>query len=167
MAETLKNITLTGFDELIDAIKKAEGNSEAAAERAAMAGANVYESTLRAECSASNVPGDLVALIRKEVKSSGNGFISVKVGWAVPGYDRRNPAPAFKVIFLNYGTGRRMTRQGGQRVKMPDGSWRIVSTNRGAITKRGFIARAKSRSKARIKAAQKSALEEILKELTS
>lgn len=161
------NITLVGFDEMIQKIEKASGDVMAAAEKAAHAGANAYEATLRAECAASHVPGDLVAEIKNEV-ARGNlpDTIKVKVGWRVPGYDRKNPAPAFKVIFLNYGTPRRSTKTGGQRVKLKTGEWVTVKQDRGAIQARDFIGRAKKRAKAQIKQAEQAAFDEVIRGLS-
>lgn len=142
-------LKLEGFDELIQRIEKAGGDSDKAARKARDDGAVALEQALKAECNAANVPSSLSSQIR--VKSeSGNGSYKAKVGWDVPGYDPTNPAPAFKAMFLNYGTPRRQTRAGA---------------NRGLIVARGFIQKAKRKGGRAVKKAERDAFIKIIKEL--
>jgi predicted enzyme related to lactoylglutathione lyase len=140
-------IQLTGFDSLLNKIKKAGGNIEAATWDAARAGGRVYYETLIAECRRSGVPEHLINKIRFNClrDSSGNRF-AVVVGWYMDEYDPANPADGYKVVFLNYGTPRRESSKG----------------DRGYITGRGFIGRAKKKAHRPIKQAQENFLKKIL-----
>lgn len=157
-------LEISGFDDLIQKINNANINSIQAAQQAAKAGANVVKNQLISECKTSGVPNKLISSIRIKEKTSGSS-VSEQVGWDVPGYNPRNIADAYKVIFLNYGTPRRTTRKSKQRAIMPDGSWVTLGNNRGEITSRDFIKRAKSRSKSKIKKAQIECLKKILREV--
>ena len=157
-------LKLSGFEDLIKKINSSNVNSIKAAQQAAKAGAEAAKNQLISECKTSGVPNKLINSIRIKEKISGN-TVSDQVGWDVPGYNPRNIADAYKVIFLNYGTPRRITRKSKQRAIMPDGSWVTLGNDRGAITSRDFIKRAKSRSKSKIKNAQIDCFKKILKEL--
>ena len=156
-------LKLSGFEDLIKKINSSNVNSIKAAQQAAKAGAEAAKNQLISECKTSGVPNKLINSIRIKEKISGN-TVSDQVGWDVPGYNPRNIADAYKVIFLNYGTPRRITRKSKQRAIMPDGSWVTLGNDRGAITSRDFIKRAKSRSKSKIKNAQIDCFKKILKE---
>lgn len=144
-------IQVTGFDSLLNKIKKAGGNIEAATWDAARAGGRVYYEMLVAECRRSGVPEHLINKIRFNClrDSSGNRF-AVVVGWYMDEYDPANPADGYKVVFLNYGTPRRESSKG----------------DRGYITGRGFIGRAKKKAHRPIKQAQENFLKKILDGLT-
>lgn len=144
MARKGINVTLTGFDELLSKIEKADGNIDEAVKKAVNAGASTAEQELRGQASASGVPGHLVGQVGKEVKHYGNTY-RVKVGWKLGEYNPRNLSDGFKVLFLNYGTPHRQLR--------------------GQIAARGFIARAKKKAKPKIKKAQEEALRSILSDL--
>lgn len=142
-------LSLTGFDDLLNDIEKAQGSAAQAAAEAVKEGADEYKKQLTAAANAADVPADLVNKIQKTVKVK-NDFVSARVGWNVPAYNPKNPADAFKVIFLNYGTPRRTTRSGA---------------NRGKINPRGFIGKAKRAARSKIKKAQENALKKILGDL--
>lgn len=145
-------IQVNGFDSLLKKIQKAGGDIEAATWDAARAGGRVYYNTLVEECKRSNVPDNLINKIRFNClrESSGNRY-AVVVGWYMDEYDPANPADGYKVVFLNYGTPRRTTESGA---------------NRGYITGRGFIGRAKKKAQKPIKAAQEQFLKKIVDGLT-
>lgn len=138
------------FDKLLKKIEKAGGDIESATWDAARKGGRVYYQHLVEECKKSNVPDDLINRIRFncERDSSGNRY-AVVVGWVMDNYNPDNPSAGYKVVFLNYGTPRRETRFG----------------NRGFITGRGFIGRAKRRSRTPIKKAQETFLNDLLRGL--
>ena len=138
------------FDSLLNKIKNAGGDIEAATWNAARAGGRVYYNTLVEECKRSNVPDHLINKIRFNClrDSSGNRF-AVVVGWYMDAYDPANPADGYKVVFLNYGTPRRESSKG----------------NRGYITGRGFIGRAKKKAQKPIKQAQREFLNKVLGDL--
>lgn len=157
MAKTSSYASKTGvaisvnFDSLLNKIKKAGGDIERATWDAARKGGRVYYETLIAECKASGVPDNLIKQIRFNClrESNGNRY-AVVVGWYMDEYDPANPADGYKVVFLNYGTPRRETRTGAER---------------GYITGRGFIGRAKRKAQRPIKNAQEELLKSILGDL--
>lgn len=157
MAKTSSYASKTGvaisvnFDSLLNKIKKAGGDIERATWDAARKGGRVYYETLIAECKASKVPDNLIKQIRFNClrESNGNRY-AVVVGWYMDEYDPANPADGYKVVFLNYGTPRRETRTGAER---------------GYITGRGFIGRAKRKAQRPIKNAQEELLKSILGDL--
>ena len=140
------------FDTLLKKIKKAGGDIEAATWDAARKGGRIYYNNLVEECKRSNVPDHLINKIRFNClrDSSGNRF-AVVVGWLMENYNPNDPADGYKVVFLNYGTPRRETSTGADR---------------GYISGRGFIGRAKRKSTKPIKEAQQNFLNDLLKDLT-
>ena len=158
MARTASYAVKTGvavsvnFDSLLNKIKKAGGDIEAATWDAARAGGRVYYQYLVEECKRSGVPEHLIDKISFNcLRDSGGNRFAVVVGWKIPNYNPNDPADVFKVIFLNYGTPRRETSTGA---------------NRGYINGRGFIGRARKKAVRPIKAAQEELLNKILKGLT-
>ncbi len=138
-----------GFEELLEEIKAADGDTERVIKAAAESGAQAYKQALNAECRASGVPSDVIQEIEKTV-TAGKDYASARVGWKMGGYNPENPSAGYKAVFLNYGTPRRTTKTGA---------------NRGKVTKKGFIANAKRKARSKIKKAQKEALENILSRL--
>jgi hypothetical protein len=156
MARTASYATKTGIAvtvnsySLLNQIKKAGGDIEAATWDAARAGGRIYYQHLVEECKRSGVPDHLIDKIRFNClrDASGNRY-AVVVGWYMDAYDPTNPADGYKVVFLNYGTPRRESTKG----------------NRGFITGRGFIGRAKRKAQRPIKEAQKEFLNKVLGDL--
>lgn len=140
MARSKISVTINGFDELIEQIRKAEGDVDGAIQKAVNAGADVVEQELIAQCNAANVPASITNEITKTVERSGNEY-RIKVGWKLGEYNPKNISQGFKALFLNYGTPHR--------------------SEHGKIKARGFISKAKKASLKKVKAAQQSALEEI------
>lgn len=158
MARTASYAAKTGvavsvnFDSLLNKIKKAGGDIEAATWDAARAGGRVYYQYLVEECKRSGVPEHLIDKISFNcLRDSGGNRFAVVVGWKIPNYNPNDPADVYKVIFLNYGTPRRETSTGA---------------NRGYINGRGFIGRARKKAVRPIKAAQEELLNKILKGLS-
>ncbi len=153
------------FEELIDKIKKADGNINGAIMKAAKQGAQAYKTTLVNECNSSGVPANVIEAIKTECKSNSSGDkAKAVVGWRLDVYDKEKPSEGYKALFLNYGTPHRFTKEGGQRVQI-NGKWVTLGTDRGHVDGRGFITRAKKKAKSKIKRAQEDALKEILKGL--
>lgn len=148
MARTRLTLSLNA-QHMLESIRRANGDVDAAARGATQAGADAYESALIAACQNANVPHSVTNHIQKEVTRSGNKYTAV-VGWRLQNYDPTNPSEGFNAIFLNYGTPRRTTTNGA---------------NRGAIVGRGFIGKAKRMSKSSIKQAQEDFLSNILRGL--
>lgn len=139
------------FSPLLESIKEAGGDVDAAAVTAAQKSADVIAAELRAEAQASSVPTSITNEITQSVDvESGGNRISCSVGWDMPTYNPRKPAAGYKAVFLNYGTPKRKTRKGA---------------NRGKIEPCGFIARAKRAAAPKVKKAQRKALQEILRGL--
>ena len=139
------------FSPLLESIKNAGGDVDAAAVAAAKKSADVIAEELRAEAQASNVPASITNEITQNVDvENGGNRISCSVGWKMPQYNPRNPAAGYKAVFLNYGTPQRKTSKGASR---------------GKIEPRGFIARAKKAATPKVKKAQRKALQEILRGL--
>lgn len=157
-------LEISGFDDLIQKINNSKMNSTKVAHQVAKAGANAAKNLLISECKASGVSNNLISGIRIKEKILGDS-VSEQVGWDVPGYNPRNIADAYKVIFLNYGTSRRTTRKSKQRIMLFDGSWITLGNDRGAMISRNFIGRAKSKAKKTIKKAQVECVKKILREL--
>ena len=158
MARTASYATKTGIAvtvnsySLLNQIKKAGGDIEAATWEATRAGGRIYYQHLVEECKRSGVPDHLINKIRFNcLRDSGGNRFAVVVGWAMPNYNPNDPADVYKVIFLNYGTPRRETGTGA---------------NRGYITGRGFIGRARKKSVKPIKEEHNKVLNKILKGLT-
>lgn len=162
-------LVTVGFDSLLEKIKDAQGDVEAAAWDAARKGAKEMYDELKSEAEASGVPPELTAWptlsMQAERDESGNRF-GCKVGWKVGDYDPNNPSPAHKVIFLNYGTPRRYVKSKAYQHIRLGGEWVTVSDDRGRIDARGFIGRAKKKARPKVKKAQEAALRKILEELT-
>lgn len=170
MANATKNVlSFDGFDDLIDRIKKANGDAPKAAKKAVQEGAAVYHAVLYDKCKAAGVPDDLLDGIEEKIEADASGErITATVGWRLPQYDPTNPADGYKVIFFNYGTARReVLTNKPLRVRI-DGQWKTLNRNhkgRGAEIKRGFIGAAKKAAKKKIKQAEENALNSILKDL--
>ena len=153
------------FAPLLEKIQKAGGDVEEATWEAARKGAKVMYDELYAQANADGVPASVTDSIRFQAErdASGNRY-ACKVGWAIGEYDPKNPSVAHKAIFLNYGTPRRTVKTDKMHLNI-DGKWRTVGTDRGYITARGFIGRAKKKARPKIKKTQEEALQKILEGL--
>lgn len=139
------------FSGLLEKIRAAEGDVEAAAWTAAKKGAKIMYDELQTQCDASGVPQNIKSGITFQAERDGKGNrFACKVGWRVPAYDPKNPSVAHKAIFLNYGTPHRYTEGGADR---------------GFVDGKGFIGRAKKKARPKIKKEQEAALREILEGL--
>lgn len=152
------------FDGLLEAIKAAGGDVDKAAMQAAKECAETMHSELVSECNASGVPSSVSSKIEHGVNVTGGGNVyEVRAGWKMGDYNPENPSAAYKAVFLNYGTARRVARK---KSHVPYGGDWATTANRGQIVGRGFIQRAKKSAGKKVKKVQKEALEKMLKELT-
>lgn len=152
------------FEPLLERIKEAGGDMEEATWTAARKGAKAMFDELKAECAASGVPSSVSDAItfQAERDDAGNRF-ACSVGWRMPPYNPRELTAGYKAVFLNYGTPHRYAKT-GVHVNV-GGRWITLGDDRGSITGRGFIGRAKKKARPKIKKAQEEALQEILRGL--
>ena len=165
MAKASLKLTVD-FKKLLEDIKDAGGDVELAAMKTAVKCAEAMHEELVSECNASGVPSNVSGEIQHNVNAtSGGNVYEIEAGWKMGDYNPKNPSAGYKAVFLNYGTARRTTKA---RVVHQNigGNWVTLGTDRGAITARGFIGRAKKSAGKRVKKIQKEALQEMLKELT-
>lgn len=138
-------LKLSGFDDLFEQIKKAEGNVDEAAERCLKESAQVMQSELVAQMQKSGVDSDLIARMpQPEVKREGNALIA-RVGYKKGAYNPDDLSDGYKVVFLNYGTPKR--------------------SKHGKVEAKGFIDRAQRKAKKQIKQKQEETLKSIIGEL--
>lgn len=144
-------LELTGFNELLEAIQKAQGNTKKIVNDCMEKEADIAKQALEDECHKSKVADSVTNEIRKKPIKWDGDTAKCSVGWEIGNYDPKNLSAGFKAIFINYGTPKRTTSKG---------------YNRGEVEGRGFIKRAKTKTKKLAKAEHKAALTQILKDLT-
>jgi len=138
-------LKLSGFDDLFEQIKKAEGNVDKAAEQCLKESAQIMQSELKAQMQKSGVDSDLIdRMPSPEIQTDGNSMIA-RVGYKKGAYNPDNLSDGFKVVFLNYGTPRR--------------------SKHGKVEAKGFIDKAQRKAKKQIKKAQEATLKKIIGEL--
>lgn len=138
-------LKLSGFDELFEQIKKAEGNVDEAAEQCLQESAQIMQSELKAQMQKSGVDSDLIdRMPTPEFKRDGNSMIA-RVGYKKGAYNPNDISDGYKVVFLNYGTPKRSMH--------------------GKIVARGFIDKAQRKAKRQIKQKQEETLKKIIGEL--
>lgn len=155
------------FSELLEDIKDAGGDVDKAAKQLADECAKTMHNELVSECNASGVPASVSGEVQHNVTSTagGNTYL-IEAGWKMGDYNPKNPSAGYKAVFLNYGTPRRAVK-GSKRVhRNVNGAWVTLKQDRGAVTARGFIDRAKKSARKKIKKTQTEALKQMLKELT-
>lgn len=157
-------LTLKGFEKMLEDLHAAGGDVDKAAKRAVDEGAKIVEQELKAECAASGVPSSVSSEITTTIEGSGNRY-SAKVGWKMGNYNPNDLSAGYKAVFLNYGTGKRQTKNENVRAAVY-GEWATLGRNRGQMQPRGFITRAKENSRKKMRKVQKQILEEALKELS-
>lgn len=138
-------LNLTGFNNILAEIQKANGNVNSSTEKCIKAGAEIMQNELTSKMRSANVKDDLISRMPDyQIETSGNKY-TARVGYEKGAYDPTNPSDGFKVVFLNYGTPRR--------------------TQHGKVKARGFIQAAKKAARPKIKKEQEKTLDEILKGL--
>lgn len=138
-------LKLSGFDDLLEQIRRAEGDVDKASERCLKESAQVMHNELTAQMQKAGVASDLIARMPPpEIERDGNSMIA-RVGYKPTQYDPTKPSDYFKAIFLNYGTPHR--------------------SKHGKVKARGFIGKAQRKAKSQIKKKQEETLNEIIEEL--
>ena len=155
------------FGGMLEDIKRAGGDVGSAAAKVAKECAKTVHDELVSECSASGVPSNISREITEKVtETAGGNVYTVEVGWELGNYNPKNISAGYKAVFLNYGTARRTVRNKSLQHRNINGSWVTIGENRGSVSGRGFIARARNSANKKVKRTQKDALKDILKGLT-
>lgn len=138
-------LQLSGFDDLFEQIKKAEGNVDKAAEQCLQESAQIMQSELKAQMQKSGVDSDLInRMPTPEIEKNGNAMIA-RVGYKKGAYNPNDLSDGYKVVFLNYGTPKR--------------------SKHGKVEAKGFIDKAQRKAKKPIKKKQEETLKKIIGEL--
>lgn len=138
-------LQLSGFDDLFEQIKKAEGNVDKAAEQCLQESAQVMQSELKTQMQKSGVDSDLIdRMPPPELKRDGNTLIA-RVGYKKGAYNPDDLSDGYKAVFLNYGTPKR--------------------SKHGKVEAKGFIDKAQRKAKKQIKKKQEETLKKIIGEL--
>ncbi len=148
-------LQVKGFDEMLERVKRAGGNVDAAARQCMEQSVRVLESNLKKEAEASGAPTSTVS---HSVTSNGNR-ISGETGWKLGEYDSSNPSEGYEAMFTEFGTGRYSARGKGKDRQTAAGH------NRGSTEPRPFMAAARKKSAKPIRAIQEETLQNIVKEL--
>lgn len=147
-------LNIDGFDELLAAVKRAQGNVEKAAEECARRSARVLESNLKREAEAS---GADTSEVRTEIKHDALK-LRANVGWKLGSYDSKNPSQGYRAMFVEYGTGKFSDRGKGKDRQTAAGY------NRGSTLPHPFMNNARKKSEKPIHAIQEEMLQNIAKE---
>ena len=154
-AKSFMELNYSGFDDFLEKIKEMGKDVDKAAEKATKANSQTALTCLVHEARKSGVPEDIIrtAHIKTDMNRS-HGYYHAEVGWDKGAYDPKNPSDAYKVIFMNYGTVRRKTRQGYNRGAVPAPNSKIKPL---------FIKRAKAKAKRVIRKEQQELLDSIIR----
>ena len=141
-------ITLTGVEELIKKIEKANGNIEIASEKCIRESAEIMQAELKTamRTSKGGVSENLINRMPNYTIENNGAKVTAHVGYRSTSFNPKNPSDYHKAIFANYGTPHR--KQHGQEKA------------------RRFVAKAKRSAKPKIKSQQEETLNAILKDLT-
>lgn len=138
-------IKFKGFEDTIQRIKNAGGSVDKAVETCMKQSADIVDAELKSQMQAAAVPAQLItAMSPPRVFRDGNTFVA-KVGYEKGEFDPKNPSDAYKIVFLNYGTPKRMKH--------------------GKVKARGFIQKARRKALPKVKKQQEQMLNEILARL--
>jgi hypothetical protein len=145
-------LSLTGFEELAEALNKAGKNVDVEGRKCfEKCAENVYDA-LEAKAREAGLAENLIEKI-DEIITEKHGLWAYYVGWKKTRYNPRNLSPWAKVAFFNYGTPMRKTKSGqnrGQETAHPEGT-------------HGFIKKAKLAARQKNKKLQKDTLTRIAK----
>ena len=139
-------ISLTGFEELLKKIEKANGNIEQASMRCIKESADIMQTELKSAMISTGISADLVNRMPNYRLENSGARVTARVGYPETSYNPKNPSDYHKAIFANYGTPHRK-KYGEEKA-------------------RRFIVRAKRAARKKIKAQQERTLNDILKDLT-
>ena len=147
-------LNLDGFDDLLAAVKRAQGSVEKAARECAERSARVLESNLKSEAEAS---GSDASEVKADIKQDALKF-RVEVGWKLGDYNAENPSQGYRAMFVEYGTGKFSERGKGKDRETAAGA------NRGSTLPSPFMNDARKKSEKSIHAIQEDMLKNIAKE---
>lgn len=140
-------LKMSGWAEYIEKLERAGKKIDPIAQECAEQSAKIAEAELTAAASQAGVDSDLVSEIETKINQNGNTY-EVSVGWKKGVYDAKRLSTGYKMIFLNYGTGRRQTK---------------LKLNRGKMSALGFIQSGKKEAAKNIKKLQRKKVKELLK----
>lgn len=141
-------LNLTGFDDLLKKIEKADGDIQKASEQCIKQSAEIMQTELKSamHSAGGGVDEDLINRMPNYTIESNAAKVTARVGYKATSYNPNNLSDYFKAMFAQYGTPHR--KKHGQE------------------SARNFITKAKKAAKPKIKAQQQKTLNEILKDLT-
>lgn len=147
MAKAKAKLTLTGFDDLLEQIQKAEGDIKRATEVALKEGATVLVKAYETQARSNGVPQKSIAALNVDPPKWTGNRCEAGAGFKLGAYDPENPSGGYIAMFENYGTKQRKT-QAGQ--------------NRGKMKALGFIQKAEKKAAPQVRKAEQAALNNIL-----
>lgn len=147
-------LNVDGFDELLAAVKRAQGNVEKAADECVKRSARVLEGNLKSEAEAS---GADASEVKTDIKHDALK-LRAEVGWKLGTYDSDNPSQGYRAMFVEYGTGKFSDRGKGKDRETKAGA------NRGSTLPHPFMNNARKKSEKPIHAIQEDMLKNIAKE---
>ena len=139
-------VSISGFDDLLKKIEKANGNMEKAAMQCVKQSAEIMQNELKTAMNKTGVDSDLINRMPNYTIENKGSRVTARVGYPETSYNPNNLSDYHKAIFANYGTPFR--KKHGQEKA------------------RRFITKAKRAAKPKIKAQQEKTLNDILKDLT-
>lgn len=140
-------VQISGFEEILTAIKDAGGSIDGAVNSALKQSAQIVQDELKTQMQSSGVNSNLInAMPNFEITQDGNRQVA-EVGYKKGAYNPENLSDGYKVVFLNYGTPHRKKH--------------------GKIVGKGFIQKAKKKANPKVKKVQKETFDEILGRLNN
>ena len=140
-------VQISGFEEILTAIKDAGGSVDGAVDSALEQSAQIVQSELKTQMQSAGVDSDLInAMPNFEITQDGNRYVA-EVGYKKGDYNPENLSDGYKVVFLNYGTPHRKKH--------------------GKMTALGFIQKAKKKANPKVKKVQKEVFDKILGRLNN
>lgn len=143
-------VKLDGWDELLDAVRKAEGDVDREARKCIERSAEIVQEELKAKLSEAGTDGGGARLAKRmpafEIEGAGDR-VTAHVGFVSTAYDPDNLSDYYKAMFMNYGTPARKSH-GQER------AW-------------DFIKKAKRAADKKIKTLQEESLANMTRGLTN
>ena len=146
---------VSGFDEMLDAIRRAGGDVDKAVKVCMEESVQILEGNL---IKAAEASGAETSTVSHKVTSEGNR-VAAETGWELGAYDSANPSEGYRAMFVEFGTGKSSQRGKGKDRETQAGH------NRGSTEPRPFMDKARKKSVKAIRAVQQEALQDIVKEL--
>lgn len=140
-------VQISGFEEILTAIKDAGGSIDGAVDSALKQSAQIVESEMKTQMQSAGVDSDLInSMPNFEITQDGDRYVA-EVGYKKGTYNPENLSDGYKVVFLNYGTPNRKKH--------------------GKMTALGFIQKAKKKANPKVKKVQKEVFDKILGRLNN